>query len=174
MEKSRKAQNSTLRSPQLKRVVLLSIDAKHRPCKAPDGLISHFKNRIWVELLEPIETNTSPRIRIGVDVNGKWYMDKESDPVITFEGGYEGRFDFGELVVTMDDVVSWLSDDFYRQSLVAQVIPVVNTHVHAQLEMMGVRTNRRPLGFAPESIISETASKKAKPRRRVKKVALAE
>lgn len=168
MQNTSKIKKSAFRSPQLKRVVLLSINALHSPCKAPGGLVSHFKNRISLELLAPSDSETNPRIRLGVEVAGKWSVDKDSEPVITFDGAYEGRFEFPEPASTKE-VNSWLEDGFYRESLIAQVIPVVNTHVFAQLEMMGLRTNKRPLGFSPQSITPVQAAKKAQARPRAKK-----
>lgn len=96
-------------------------------------------------MLEKSETISKCRVNINVVVDGKWNL-PESDPVITFLATYNAKFNFPE-TVEHDTVDQLLSDDFYRQALVAQVIPLIHDHMYSQLDMMGISTNSRPLGL---------------------------
>lgn len=162
-----KSNSSGFKAPQLVRVVLLELNAKHIPSKVENGLRSRLTKNIRLELLASNDNSTNSRIRVAVETRGVWFEQDETKPIISLDASYEGRFIFREKI-DEDLIEHWLDDSYYRDSLVAQVIPVVNTHLFAQLELMGVRTNKRALGYFSDHPLSQE-NDAPKPRRVRKK-----
>ena len=131
--------------PKLHRLRIESLEFLRKSKPGGSNLTASISRKITVSMLEKSDTVSACRVNINVVVDGNWGL-PESEPVITFLATYNAKLNFPDTVEysTADHL---LSDDFYRQALVAQVIPRVHAHMYSQLEMMGIATNSRSLGL---------------------------
>lgn len=167
MEKTqRKRQTPAL--PKLIRVVLLHINAEHTPFSGSCKLTSKVNREFQLELLEPLETKKSPRILVHILTEGEWYNEDVAKPVITIRAQYEGRFLLPEKT-PIPLAEEWMDDEFYRNSIIAQLYPVVNIHLFTQLEMMGLNTKGRSLGYEGSVVTKNAESAKRPTPRAIKK-----
>ena len=159
--------------PQLIRVLLRSLDIKRLGSAASKKLVSEISHSISVELMEPVEGRTEVRARAEVRLDGKWSEEVGGKPLITFLGTYEARYDFPKFI-TLKQAKEWLEDTYSKDVLVAQSIPVINLHMHSQLEMLGLNAHSKVIGYSVDSEqwekITPTPPPKKSPRTR-KKVA---
>lgn len=162
MANPRKTTDEEPRIPELRKVVLLRVNASHNPAES-DAKTGQIKSKITREmsfdLLEPLTKSGGCRLRINVSVDATWKLETEEEPLITFQGEYEARFMFPS-VVSMGQASAWLDSEFFCNAAIAQAIPIINAHMFEQLEMMGLRTSGRPIGFQPSSTDKEDAKVK--------------
>ena len=90
---------------------------------------------------------------VNISVTGNWSAPDESDPIISFSAAYNAKFDFPE-TIDATEADRLLSDNFYRNVLVVQTMPLVNSHMYSQLDMMGIDTHSRSLGMDASGLAS--------------------
>ena len=151
--------------PQLKRIVLFRVDGKHTPPDLVDGLRSKLSKEIRLELLDPLPEHSEPRIAVELKLSGEWLAKETGEIVIALCGEYEARFVF-KGSPSMKQVETWLDDELYRTSLIAQAYIPANSHFCSQLELMGLRAGLRPIGYLAEGEFQKLDGDSEKPRRR--------
>lgn len=134
--------------PQLIRVLLLKFEVQRQPLLALN-LSSEINHEVSLVLLNP-KDDSIVRVKVLVSLDGKWLGEGQNVPLVSFVGDYEARFVFST-EFTFEMVEKWLKNNFYVDTLVAQVIPVVNLHMFSQLEMMGMNSNNKKIGYEPTS-----------------------
>lgn len=167
MVTSRKKTTPSPHLPTLTRVLLKKLEVQRR-----EVLVSKLSTKIIHEIslvsLRPVEGESQVRIKGEVSLNGKWFSEGDKEPIVSFLGSYEARFIFPQNI-QLDWVEKWMEDAFYRDSAIAQAIPVINLHMDSQLVMMGLNARSKKLGYESKSDWEEQKQLTAKPTRRVRK-----
>lgn len=151
--KKSSASESDVVFPKLYRLRLESLECKKN--RKPNGakLNASVNRSIRISLVDKSEEVKICRVFVTVAVTGNWKDAAENDPAISFSAEYNVRFDFPEAIdATAADKL--LSEKFYRDVLVMQVMPLVNMHMHSQLDMLGIDAHSRSLGMDTSGMMS--------------------
>lgn len=167
MVSSRKKTAPSPRLPTLTRVILKKLEVQRREVLA-SKLSTKIIHEISLVPLMPTEKMPQVRIKGEVSLNGKWYSEGGKEPIVSFLGSYEARFIFPQ-DIQLDWVEKWMEDAYYRDSAIAQAIPVINLHMDSQLVMMGLNARSKKLGYESKSDWEELKQLTTKPAKRVKK-----
>lgn len=147
--------------PRLHRLRLDSLECKRNGKLSGAKLSASIKRSIRISLINKSEEVKNCRVIIGISVNGNWSPSGEDEPAILFSAIYNVRFNFSEEIdaPTADKL---LSDQFYRDALVAQAMPLVNMHMYSQLDAMGIDAHSRSLGMDTSGVVShQSVAKKS-------------
>lgn len=158
---TKKTRNEEPRLPELRKVVLLKVNGVHTPVATDaktGGIKSKIRREISLGLLEPLKDSQGCRLKAKVDVDGTWKFEDVEEPLITFQGEYQAQFVF-PVGVSIEQASTWLDNDFFGQAAIAQAMPVINMHMFAQLEMMGLSTRGRVIGHQPFSTSQSDAKR---------------
>lgn len=149
MATSRKNKIQSPAIPTLSRVILRELEVKRGELSAPK-LTAEYTHNISLVLIKPVEGKTQVRINGEISLEGKWLKEGETKPAISFLGVYEARFIFSTKI-PYELVSHWMKDAFYRDSAIAQAMPVINLHMYSQLEMMGLNPHKKKIGYESKS-----------------------
>jgi hypothetical protein len=155
--------------PQLARVILIKLAVQRREI-LPQKLTSEVIQTISLKALKPKEVTSPVRIRGVISVDGKWHNEGDKEPAVSFEGQYEARYIFPpDIEFALVD--KWMEEPFFRDAALAQAIPVVNLHMYTQLEMMGLNTHSKKIGYEskPDSTWKQGNKPPSTETKRVKK-----
>lgn len=146
MASSIETSSKKLRTPKLTRLILIRVDARHRPAEKVGKLLAKIGREAKVLLFLPDKDYDFCRIKVEIKIKGDWKDDIHSQPIMSFSGEYEGRFIYPK-DAAVAEAEEWLESELNRQCMVAQVFPLANSHMYSQLAMMGLNPNGRALGF---------------------------
>lgn len=149
MVSNEKRSKQNIRLPKLIRVVLKQLGVQ-RGDVLGSKLTSEVAYGMSLELLKPINGKSQVRIKGEISLNGQWHGEGGGGPMASFSGVYEARFILPP-DVAFDMVEKWMEDPFYRDSIMAQAVPVVNLHMYSQLEMMGLNPLSKAIGYEPKN-----------------------
>jgi len=155
------------RIPQLGKIILLRLSAVHRPNSDLGQVNGQVRRDMTLELLEPKRDSSLCRLRALIAIDGTWRRENSDEPFIIFNAEYEARFLFPENI-SIEQASSWMDHEFYREMALAQMVPSINSHMHAQLEMMGIDTRNRPIGYIPSRDKTIRPAAKARVKTQVK------
>lgn len=153
--------------PTLTRVIVNKLEVE-RQKNLVANLSSEIVHEISLELLKPVDGKSQVRIRGEITLDGKWCCEGKKKPVVTFLGRYEARFILPP-DTSYEVAEKWMENSFYRDSVIAQAIPVANLHMYSQLEMMGLNPHSKKIGYQSKTDWKELGKLPSTPTRRVRK-----
>jgi hypothetical protein len=133
--------------PQLTRFMLVGMTAENQLAKdGGSGRVAISReNDIDIETIAPESGSESCRAVVRMNVTIRARREKDVDPALTLKGWYEGRFVF-PVGISMDEVDAAAGKEEFQYLLTAQVYPLVMAHMKEQLVLMGLSSQRMPLG----------------------------
>lgn len=145
--------------PQLTAFRILEIDAKHYPKNNVEKVRSRSREKFNFDLeianSESDGNEEKPRTRITLiySFDGEWRDASGEETIITIKSVYRGTFNFLESV-DHNAIEILMGQDLYRITLASQLYPMAQTHIEAQLKLMGVNARRKP-GLDPKMLMED-------------------
>lgn len=143
---ARKKRSVQLR-PQLTRFYLLSLAAVNKlSVSGGAGRINlRRKQDIEIETMPPEGERKLCRVLVRLNMVVKGYREGDETPVVALKGKYEGRFLFSP-DIDIGTIDAAASTEEFQYALTSQVYPLAMNHLKEQLELMGMTSQRMPLG----------------------------
>jgi hypothetical protein len=115
-------------------------------------LASSVRNVVKAEILDPAEGATRARLKLIISFEGTWSDQGSDREIIYLRAEYEARFLFPE-GCTVREAEDFAEASGNLEGVLSQGYIPAHMHFRAQLEMMGVRSTSRPLGWNPNTAV---------------------